>query len=47
MKKDLAASLEFKQFAKAIQKPKPALEVFTSEALMMIYLMLGIECLKP
>lgn len=37
---------EFEQFAQAIQQPQPATQVFTQEALMLVYLMLGKKALK-
>lgn len=40
------ASKEFERFSAAIQQPQPATQVFTQEALMLVYLMLGKEALK-
>lgn len=37
---------EFEQFETAIRQPKPALEVFTSDALMLIHLLYGDKCLR-
>jgi hypothetical protein len=45
-KKNAEESVEWQKFSQAIQSPRPAIEVFTGEALMFLYLMLGEKALK-
>lgn len=43
----IEADAEWRKFASAIQKARPATETFTNQALMLMYLALGDQALKP
>jgi hypothetical protein len=38
--------MEWRDFVAAIQKPQPAIETFTAEALMLLHLLMGADALK-
>jgi hypothetical protein len=46
IQQELEAQQEWQAFVVAIQKPQPAIETFTREALMLLHLILGDKALK-